>query len=121
MSGNSPRDMTTVDIYGTKMNLHLDFESYAIIKLKHRNYTSVKHTVLSTIMDNMSIGSKRMVTAVSYPFELLTRRKYIRSGHYRLIQKFIESIRDDKMPPVTGEEGRKVLALQEKIFNQIEV
>ena len=121
MSGNSPRDMTTVDIYGTKMNLHLDFESYAIIKLKHRNYTSVKHTVFSTIRDNMSIGSKRLITSVSYPFELLTRRKYIRSGHYHLIQKFIESIRDDKMPPVTGEEGRKVLALQEKIFNQIEV
>ena len=34
-----------------------------------------------------------------------------------LIQKFVESIRDDKIPPVTGEEGRKVIALQEKIFN----
>jgi len=69
----------------------------------------------------MNIGSKRFATTASLPLELLTRRKYIRSGHYYLIQKFIESIRDDKVPPVTGEEGRKVMALQEKIFNRIKV
>jgi len=27
------------------------------------------------------------------------------------IREFIERIREDKMPPVTGEEGRKVMAL----------
>jgi len=117
MSGNSPRDVTTVDIYGTKMNLHLDFESSIVIKYKSMKHTSKKQAVFFTIMDNMGIGYKRLAITASLPLKLLTRRKYIRSGHYYLIQKFIESIRDDKMPPVTGEEGRKVMALQEKIFN----
>jgi len=121
MSGNSPRDVTAVDIYGTKMNLHLDFESSIVIKYKSLKRTSTKQAVFSTIMDNMSIGSKIFAATASYPLKLLTRRKYIRSGHYYLIQKFIESIRDDKMPPVTGDEGRKVIALQEKIFNRIKV
>ena len=114
MSGNSPRDITTVDIYGTKMNLHLDFGSSAIIKHK-----SKKHTFFSTIMDNVSISSQRVAITASHPLKLLTRRRYIRSGHYYLIQRFIESLRDDKMPPVTGDEGRKVIALQEKIFNRV--
>jgi UDP-N-acetylglucosamine 3-dehydrogenase len=114
MSGNSPRDVTTVDIYGTKMNLHIDFESSIVIKFK-----SMKHAVYSTIMDDIVISSKRMVGAVSYPLKLLTRRRYIRSGHYYLIEKFIESIREDKLPPVSGEEGRKVMALQEEIIDQL--
>ena len=121
MSGNSPRDVTTIDIYGTKMNLHLDFENSMIIKYKSQKHTSTKQAVFSTIRDNMNIGSKRFATIASYPLKLLTKERYIRSGHYYLIQKFLESIRDDKMPPVTGEEGRKVIALQEKIFNRIKV
>ena len=116
MSGNSSRDITTVDIYGTKMNLHLDFESFIVIKFK-----SLKHTVFSTIKDNMNTGSKRMISAVTYPLKLVTERRYIRSGHYYLIEKFIESIRDDKRPPATGEEGRKVMALQEDISNQLKI
>jgi len=121
MSGNSPRDVTTVDFYGTKMNLHLEFENSVVIKYKPLKYSSTKQAVFSTIVDNMSIGSKRLTVSASLPLKLLTRRRYIRSGHYYLIQKFIESIEDDKMPPVTGEEGRKVMALQEKIFNRIKV
>lgn len=119
MSGNSPRGVTTVDIYGTKMNLHLDFESSILIKLKSMKHTSTKQAVFSTSMDNMSIGFKRLTVTASYPLELLTRKRYIRSGHYYLIEKFVESIRDDKMPPVTGDEGRKVVDLQEKIFNRV--
>jgi predicted dehydrogenase len=114
MSGNSPRDVTTVDIYGTKMNLHLDFELSAAIK-----YKSKKHSLFSTIMDNIGIGPKRLAITASYPLKVITRRIYIRSGHYYLIQRFIECIQDDKMPPVTGEEGRKVMALQEEIFNRV--
>ena len=116
MSGNSPRDVTTIDIYGTKMNLHLDFESSAIIKFKSINYSSPKTATLSIIKDNMGIGFKRLGTAATYPLKVIKLKRYIRSGHYYLIQKFIESIRDDKMPPITGDDGRKVMALQEKIF-----
>lgn len=120
MSGNSPKNVTTVDIYGTKMNLHLDFTNSIVIKLKYMKYTSGKRIVFSTIMDNMRIGSKRLATAY-YPLKKsLTRRGHcIYTGHYYLIQKFIESIKEDKMPPVTGDEGRKVIALQEKIFDKI--
>ena len=116
MSGNSPRDVTSVDIYGTKMNLHLDLESSIIIKHKSMKHNSTKQAVFSTILDNIRIGSKRLTVTASLPLKLLTRKRYIRSGHYYLIQKFVESIMDDKPPPITGEEGRKVMALQEKIF-----
>jgi len=119
MSGNSPRDVTTVDFYGTKMNLHLEFENSVVIKYKPLKHTSTKQAVFFTILDNMSIGFKRLDSTIAYPWKLLMKKRYIRSGHYYLIQKFIESIRDDKMPPVTGEEGRKVIALQEKIFEQV--
>ena len=114
MSANSLSDVTTVDIYGMKKNLHLDFESSIVIKFK-----SAKHTFFSPSRNNMYIGSKRLTASALYPLKLVTRRRDIRSGHYYLIQKFIESIRDDKMPPVTGDEGRKVIALQEKIFDLV--
>jgi len=122
MSGNSPRDVTTVDIYGTEMNLHLDFAT--IIKYKPVRISPNKYyRYLLGSVDNISIGSKIFASAIShatsYPLKSSTRKRYIRSGHYYLIQKFIESIRDDKTPPVTADEGRKMMALQEKIFAQI--
>jgi predicted dehydrogenase len=116
MSGNSPRDVTTVDLYGTKMNLHLDYEISAVIKHK-----SQKASLFSTIIDNFGISFKGVAVTASSPFKTMIRKRYIRSGHYYLIQKFIESIKEDKKPPVTGEEGRKVIALQEKIFDRLKL
>jgi len=115
MSGNSPRNATTVDIYGRKMNLHLHFESSTIIKQKSRNYSPF----FSTLIESISFSSQRLHSTVLFPSKVVTRGKYIRSGHYYLIQKFIESIKDDTVPPVTGDDGRKMIALQEKIFEQI--
>jgi UDP-N-acetylglucosamine 3-dehydrogenase len=124
MSGNSPRDVTTVDIYGTKMNLHLDFSTFSIIKYKPKRYSPNKYYLYFLHnLDNMIVSSKifagAISHAISYPLKSSTRKKYIRFGHYYIIQRFIESIQDNNMSPVTGEEGRKIVALQEKIFKQI--
>ena len=114
MSTNAPKEIETVDIYGTEGILHLDFLSYTLIK-----YGPEKLTRFSPMTSNVSLSYKRLAVAISFPLKVITSKKYIRSGHYYLIQKFVESVREDKIPPVTGAEGKKVIALQEKIINQV--
>lgn len=121
MSSNSPRDLTSVDIYGTKMNLHFDFSS--LIKYKPEKYSASSsryYRYLLGTVDNTINTSKifagEISRTISYPLKSSTRNKYIRSGHFYLIKEFIESIKNDRIPPVTGEEARNVMALQEKIF-----
>ncbi|RLG32636.1 hypothetical protein DRN97_06915 [Methanosarcinales archaeon] len=114
LSSNVPKDVETVDIYGTEGILHLDFHFSILIK-----HGPKKLTRFSPIASNLSLSFKRLTSAVSFPVKVIKSKKYIRSGHYYLIQKFVESIRDDKVPPVTGDKGRKMIALQEKIFDLV--
>ena len=121
MSGNSPRDLTSVDIYGTKMNLYFDFSTLIKYKAdKHSANTNKGYRYILSAVDDTVNASKifagEISRTISYPFKSSTRKKYIRSGHFFLFQKFIESIRNDGIPPVTGDEARNVMALQEKIF-----
>ena len=114
LSTNASKEIETVDIYGTEGILHLDFLSFTLIK-----YGPKRLTRFSPMASNISLSYKVLGEALSYPLKVITSKKYIRSGHYYLIQKFIESIREDKMPPVTGDEGRKVIAFQEELLGQI--
>lgn len=114
LSTNVPKEVETVDIYGTEGILHLDFHFLTLIK-----YGPKKLTRFSPITSNLNLSYKRLTGALTFSVKIIRSKKYIRSGHYYLIHKFVESIRDDNAPPVTGDKGRKMIALQEKIFNQI--
>lgn len=43
--------------------------------------------------------------------EILSTDQAFLFGHYRIIQEMINSIKEDKEPPVSGEEGRKALEI----------
>lgn len=114
LSTNASKEIETVDIYGTKGILHLDFLSFSLIKYKPKRLTR-----FAPMASNISLSYKLLGGALSYPLKVITSKKYIRTGHYYLINKFVESIREDKESPVTGDKGRKMIALQEKIVKQI--
>jgi len=121
LSMNSPIDVWTIDIYGTKMNLHLDIWLNSIIKHKK---PKIQRLYIANIMDSIRFSFKLSKDAITLPFKFIlpktkifkTRERY---GHHYLVQNFIKSIEEDSEPPVTAENGRKIVALQEEIFNKI--
>lgn len=112
LSTNAPKTDNSVVIYGTRGIVHIDFRHVTVFK-----HNAKKDTLLYPVRDYISLSSKFFVNAICTPFKSVITKNYVRSGHYYLILKFIESIREDKEPPVTGEDAKKMVVLQEKIFS----
>jgi len=114
LSTNAPKTENTVNIYGTKGVLHIDFELPGILFHKAK-----KNTFFYPVNDYISLSFRLLANAILALPKWVISKKYVQSGHYYIIQKFIESIRDEKEPPVTGEKAKKMMVFQEKIFDQI--
>ena len=114
LSTNAPKTENVVDIYGTKGVLRIDFELPSILFHKAK-----KNTFFYPVNDYINLSFKLLIDAISAPPKWMINKKYVGSDHYHLIQKFIESIRDDKAPPVMGDTAKKMMVLEEKIFSQM--
>jgi predicted dehydrogenase len=119
LSINSPKNAATMDIYGTKMNLHL--ELWTAILIKHRPTRVVS---FPTVRDSFSLGTDSMSRAVQEicgTFSTTTKLilKKVHGGHHTLIPKFVECIRNNEKPLVTAEDGREVARVLEKICDGI--
>lgn len=114
LSTNAPRTNNSIEISGTKGIMHIDLVLPGIFI-----YEAKRDSIFYPVGDYMSMSFKFLGNAIIAPVYWIMQKNYIRSGHYYLIQKFIESIQDNKEPPVTGEKAKKALLLQEKIFDCI--
>ena len=112
-SCNWPKVAAAVDIFGTKRNLHVDIHSSVLTRFGGGGDTRPWRA-----LDNLSQGYQQVACTISAVFNTVLGKHP--SGHDILIWKFVEAIRDDKQPPVTGEEGREVMMVVEKITSQIE-
>lgn len=104
-SCNWPRDLCALDIFGTKMNLRVDLSNATLT-----TYGPVR----SPLLENLNQAYQQMANAASRALSRIMCRHY-HSGHYTLIARFVDSIRNNQTPPVTGEEGREVVIIYEKI------
>ncbi len=114
VSCNSPRDSKTLDIFGTKESVHLDYLAQIIIRRRHRSLQ-----LHGMILDRLDLISPVITAAATGVVSQLQRQKRSRLGHRVIIQKFVESLLNNTDPPVTGEDYRETIRILEEIWKQI--
>lgn len=109
---NWPQNTAMVDIFGTKMNLHVYLNNGVMI-----TYRLGGHGRPSRGLENVRQGFQLLAGTASTALNIALRKHHY--GHYALIQGFIESVRNGTEPLVTAKEGREVVRVYEKIVSQI--
>ncbi|MCW3133028.1 MAG: Gfo/Idh/MocA family oxidoreductase [Methanophagales archaeon] len=120
LSLNAPRNEALIDIYGTKMNLHLELWTAIMIKYKPTSVASfpTKRDSFSLGTDSLNRGFQEISGTFSNASKLIFGK--IHSGHHSIIRTFVEYIQNNKKPLVTAEDGREVVRVIEKICNEIQ-
>jgi len=111
-SVNWPKDIMILDIFGTKMSLHVDLWGAVMTK-----YAVASRGRFSRGLENLQLGFQRLGGTASTAFSVISGRFH--GGHHILIKKFINSLRSGTELPVTVEEAREVVRLYEAITAQI--
>jgi len=103
--------MATVDIFGTEASLHLDLERMLVVhrKLKELSYLPIARSALSEIFQ---IGGN----LVSNVLKVFAGKQKL--GTDVVIERFVNSIQNNSIPPVTGEEGREVVRVMEMVVEK---
>lgn len=120
VSLNAPRNEALMDIYGTRMNLHLGLWTATMIKDKPTSVAS-----FPTTKDSFSLGAD-ILSRVSQDvggmlrntLKLISRKAH--SGHYFLIPNFVKHILNNEKLLVTARDGLEVVRVLEKICNEID-
>lgn len=101
-----------VDIIGTKGQLKLDLQSRTLVEHKRPDLTAgiVGRSVLSTAYQ---ITKALMLNSARYAFSRSL------DPHYLGINKFLDHLSDGTDYPATGEDGRQVIAVMEKIVQRM--
>jgi 2-alkyl-3-oxoalkanoate reductase len=102
------KDEATVDMFGTKSNLHADLQTAVLTK-----YGAGGGSRTARVLDNLRQDYQQLTCISSAAFNSMLGRH--RTGHHNLIERFAEAVRNDTAPPVSGEEGREVVRVLEKI------
>lgn len=111
-SCNTYKDKVIIDVYGTKKNLRIDLWNSIMTQ-----YSVGTGSRPSRALKNLSQGFSILAGTVSTTSSVISGTFH--SGHYTLIRRFIESIQNNKQPPVTLEEAKEVVRVLEKITAQI--
>jgi predicted dehydrogenase len=101
-------------IYGTKMSLHVDIRNHLLVRA--RRDAAGGH--VSRTLVNLDLGSRLAVRAVTATAAGL-RRPWLRA-HDKFIQRFYGALADGSDPPVTGEDGRAVVAVLDQLWERVE-
>lgn len=111
-SCNWHKSTLILQIFGTKMSLHVDPWNSVLIR-----YGVGGQSRPSRGLKNLSRSFQQVVSTASATLNLVIGRHH--NGHYTLIRRFIASIQNAAEPPVTGDEGREVVRVLQKITGQI--
>lgn len=102
-----------VDIFGTEGVIHLDLCSKLLVHYGRKE--SVRPVPFARYFLNTS--SQVMGGIAANAFGLMTRT--LKFGHEILIKDFVDSILNNRQPPVTDEEGREVVRVMELIVARL--
>lgn len=114
ISLNSSRESFTIDIFGTKGNIHVNNFPQTLTRSRPR--TGKLHEL---ILDRLDLTVPVLTSAASGAVSQLRGQKRNRIGHKVIIQRFVESIRDNTDPPVSEEDGKETIRILEEIWKQI--
>ena len=116
ISCNSPIPAHTMDIFGTGRNLHLNNFTMSMIRHKPATYG-----ILGLVYDDIKSGFQLFTGNANRLIKAVFGQRWYGVGHRVLISSFLDSIRDDTEPPVTGEDGRETLKIMEEILRQVNI
>jgi predicted dehydrogenase len=105
---NSAQSKTIIDIHGTKKHLRIDLFNSVMTE-----YGSGTGSRFSRALENLNQSFAILASTVFTTQSVISGKFH--SGHYILIQRFIESIQNDTEPPVTLQEARDVIEVLEKV------
>jgi len=113
-SVNWADDFMVLDIFGTRMSLHVDIwgavmTGYAVAGGGRR---------WSRGRQNLGLGFQRLGGTAAAAFNVLSGR--FRDGHRALIAQFLESVRTGIGTPVTVEEAREAVRLYQAVTAKIQ-
>jgi nucleoside-diphosphate-sugar epimerase/predicted dehydrogenase len=111
----SPR-YQLMNIYGTKMSLNLDFLNKTLIK---HSVSKVLPAAFSRVLINMSTAKILMGSTFRNVWKTLTKTFTPYDGTEILIKEFYRSITEEKIVPVSAEDGFKSMEAMDKIWSQI--
>jgi hypothetical protein len=94
------------------MTLHLDLISNLILKLR-----PIGPKKVSTTFTNLDLSIQIFLKTLLNAIRKICGRHT--SGHFTLINKFYENITKGKKPPVTGKEGKNVVAALDQIWEKL--
>jgi predicted dehydrogenase len=102
-----------IDLLGTDGVLYLDLQSMLLIH--HGSKKSVRPLAFARYSSNIAFQLAGEVTINAFKLAL----GKLRLGHDILIEGFIDSVLNDKPPPVTGEDGRETTKVVEMIVDRL--
>ena len=106
--GSNPY-LVFLNIYGSDMMLHVDLTNNTLVRFRTSGLEKVSKALVN-LDHSLQLLSR---TAANSMQTLLGRRTH---GHETLITQFYESLRTATEPPVTGEDGRAVVAVLDHIW-----
>ncbi|MFH1776260.1 MAG: NAD-dependent epimerase/dehydratase family protein [Candidatus Omnitrophota bacterium] len=106
----------TLNIYGTKMTLFLDFLNKTVIK--QGAVKGIPKAISRTLM-NFSQAKTIVSSTFKNTFQALRKTFTYYEGTEILIREFYQSIVKDKEAPVSGEEGLQNMQLMDRIWRQL--
>lgn len=113
-SFNAPKFCFGLDLYGTEGRLCIDNVKQTIT---HKHSRSNRTHAL--VLDELNLALQMLAGAAYVSTQSLLGRKWYKIGQYALFEKFIESVRDNLAPPVTGEDGRENVRVLQEVWKQI--
>jgi predicted dehydrogenase len=113
-SCNSSKFKFTLDIYGTDGSLHIDNVTQTIIHTHSRS-----NRTHALVLDKLGLSLQMLAGTVYVTIQSLLGRKWYHIGQRALFKKFIESIRYNLEPPVSGDDGRENVRVLQEVWKQI--
>lgn len=116
ISHASDNDANDVTIYGTEGILDLDLQSMLLTQ-----YSLRKKTPISLALSALGLARQITSGAISNAGKILFARDTMLevTGHATEIEQFVDSIQNDRQPPVTGEEGRETIRVMELLVQKL--
>ena len=103
-------EVATIDIFGTKMDLHGNCFNGIITKCGG----SLSHPLRA--LQNLNQMFQILTSTVSTGVRVISGKH---GAHRLLINEFIQTIQNGTKPPITAEDGREVLRIWERITSQM--
>jgi predicted dehydrogenase len=111
-SCNSNKSKNIIDIYGTRKHLHIDLYNSVLTQ-----YGAGTATRRSRGWENLRQGISMFTDTLSGAMGVLTGTYH--SGHYTIMNRFVDSILNGTEPPVTMKDVRGVMEVLDEVTAQI--